>query len=1070
MAWTCEVCGEELAAKKTLKDHHRIHTGEKPFECRWKGCEKKFRLRHHRDKHEKTTSPHRHCDEFVEYASHLTNEFLSMAERSQPMPFTNPNSSDRFSHPANPHVDFESQVRGHPIQHHDNQQGPPANFSYELETNFAPKQYEDCITRVVLNIAGNLESMAENWTPEEWGNRRRIVLFRKTQKGSTVNATCQPVGVNERPTNGICISCIWWAEKGECYVTSVDTIHLLEQLVAAPNRFSVEEKDRIRRNLEGFHPKTVSETKPDSEEFFKIIMGFPNPKPRNIERDIKVYPWRILGGALKKILGKYSISPSDTVPALNIVPGQRVLLPPQTSTTSQQACPVTELLQEFEQFATDPSNLAPEAEMLIDDYPSAFHAELVNGNILPEGSWYDYLESQPAQSHKAPDADMEQQKEGIQSDYVSVCESLAQRDAPVDPVLLLDAEIDSNSKQAAIPRVSTEGVFDYPHCTRTSGDVRDYGHGKIDGRTNDAPQLRTSTIPRKTGTNSNCHTSDQAVLKIAGNLESMAENWTPEESTNCRRIVVFHRTQKGSILNTTFESLNINSQFDGRACVSCIWWAGQGECYITSADIILLAEYLVDAKESFTSKEATIIRSKLDMFYPITVSAKDLGSQGFHKIVVGFSHPEPFLSRKKRVKVYLWNELESALESALKVIITKRYGFGLGSTRANPRPPRYLMSRPQTLNSTSLHMGPSHHAPLSSASFTGLPSSVDQAPPAEDAHETLQQDCVPRAEAAAPSSANANRIYSDTGERPLKYQGMDCNSISQPQTYLTHVQGTRNSPSTPELELPVLSTSNIIWEVHSEIPHQARPDPDSNLTSPKSESSLPETFIHDESDSDSAESTIVVGARPGHDKQNAPTLPVDKHIDGVDDTYKDNEEKARGSKPSVTYDDDDWGYAIADGKITIHCKNTLLTNFDREVPVRGMCPGVQRILDRIHELFLKGDIKKQQEVEAESEQIHIKGRTRPMTQRNISFSENTEQQQSSEVTYATIDELQKMLPESKGLDLSRISKSELDVILKAVQEVLNTIQQVLITSWIEEAEPAKQLLDEIQRYCSYEWH
>uniref|UniRef100_A0A0D2Y8I3 Uncharacterized protein n=1 Tax=Fusarium oxysporum (strain Fo5176) TaxID=660025 RepID=A0A0D2Y8I3_FUSOF len=299
---------------------------------------------------------------------------------------------------------------------------------------------------------------------------------------------------------------------------------------------------------------------------------------------------------------------------------------------------------------------------------------------------------------------------------------------------------------------------------------------------------------------------------------------------------------------------------------------------------------------------------------------------------------------------------------------------------------------------------------------------------------------------------------------------MDCNRISQPQTYLTHLQGTQNFPSTPELELPVLSTSNIIREVHSEIPHQARPDPDSNLTSPKSKSSLPETFIHDESDSDSAEGTIVVGARPGQDKQNAPTLPVDKHIDGVDDTYKDNEEKPRGSKPSVTYDDDDWGYAIADGKITIHCKNTLLTNFDREVPVRGMCPGVQRILDRIHELFLKGDIKEQQEVEAESEQIHIKGRSRPMTQRNISFSENTEQQQSSEVTYATIDELQKMLPESKGLDLSRISKSELDVILKAVQEVLNTIQQVLITSWIEEAEPAKQLLDEFQCYSTYEWH
>jgi hypothetical protein len=34
-------------------------------------------------------------------------------------------------------------------------------------------------------------------------------------------------------------------------------------------------------------------------------MGFPNPKPRNIEKDVKVFPWEVLGSALKKIIGKY---------------------------------------------------------------------------------------------------------------------------------------------------------------------------------------------------------------------------------------------------------------------------------------------------------------------------------------------------------------------------------------------------------------------------------------------------------------------------------------------------------------------------------------------------------------------------------------------------------------------------------------------------------------------------------------------------------------------------------------------------------------------------------------------
>lgn len=200
-------------------------------------------------------------------------------------------------------------------------------------------------SKAVLKINGKLDTMAENWTQEEWDNRRRIVLFRKTQQGSTLSASFRAVPVNERPPNTICISCIWWAEKGECFVTSVDTIHLLEQLVASPNRFSVEEKNRIRRNLEGFHPLTVSKAKTDSEEFFKIIMGFPNPKPRNIEKDVKVFPWKILEPALKKIIGKYSASPSSTLPPSSMMtpvsaaPYAPLPTPPGHGMASQQSLP-----------------------------------------------------------------------------------------------------------------------------------------------------------------------------------------------------------------------------------------------------------------------------------------------------------------------------------------------------------------------------------------------------------------------------------------------------------------------------------------------------------------------------------------------------------------------------------------------------------------------------------------------------------------------------------------------------------------------------------------------------------
>lgn len=160
-------------------------------------------------------------------------------------------------------------------------------------------------TKAILKINGDLESMASNWTSEECESGRRLVLFNKKQSGSTLSITFKAVSASERPPNSICISCIYWAEKRECFVTSVDTISLLEQLVAAPGRFLVDEKNRIRRNLEGFRPLTVSKAKADSEEFFKVIMGFPNPRPRNIEKDVKVFPWKILAPALKKIISKY---------------------------------------------------------------------------------------------------------------------------------------------------------------------------------------------------------------------------------------------------------------------------------------------------------------------------------------------------------------------------------------------------------------------------------------------------------------------------------------------------------------------------------------------------------------------------------------------------------------------------------------------------------------------------------------------------------------------------------------------------------------------------------------------
>lgn len=174
-------------------------------------------------------------------------------------------------------------------------------------TPFNPYAVSYGTAKAQLQIDGDLNTMANGWTSDECAAGRRLVQFRRSQSGSTITATFEAVTPEERIPNSICVSCIWWQEKNQAYVTSVDTISLLESLVAV--RFTVEEKNRIRRNLEGFRPETVSKIKTESEDFFKLIMGFPNPKPRNIEKDVKVFPWRILGTALKKIIGKYASPP-----------------------------------------------------------------------------------------------------------------------------------------------------------------------------------------------------------------------------------------------------------------------------------------------------------------------------------------------------------------------------------------------------------------------------------------------------------------------------------------------------------------------------------------------------------------------------------------------------------------------------------------------------------------------------------------------------------------------------------------------------------------------------------------
>ncbi|KAI8048157.1 uncharacterized protein B0P05DRAFT_481107 [Gilbertella persicaria] len=167
------------------------------------------------------------------------------------------------------------------------------------------------LSKANLKITGDLMEMTWNWTPDEWAHGRRLVQFWRRQNGDMPEGDVESIRKKEEnESNSLVVSCIHWQEKNDYFITSVDCIYLLEGIIGV--QFTVEEKNRIRRNLEGFRPLTVSKCKPECAEFFKLIMSFPHPKPRNIEKDVKVFPWKTLPNALRKIIRKYTPSYSST--------------------------------------------------------------------------------------------------------------------------------------------------------------------------------------------------------------------------------------------------------------------------------------------------------------------------------------------------------------------------------------------------------------------------------------------------------------------------------------------------------------------------------------------------------------------------------------------------------------------------------------------------------------------------------------------------------------------------------------------------------------------------------------
>ncbi|KAI0305422.1 hypothetical protein B0F90DRAFT_1815057 [Multifurca ochricompacta] len=158
--------------------------------------------------------------------------------------------------------------------------------------------------KIFLEFAEDPTDLGKNLTEEELRLRRRLVRFLCKQDGDTLRISFHTIRQEDYDERLLVISCIYREDIHETCFTSVDVIRLVGYLVQA--NFNADERSRIRRNLEFLHPITVSKTRMAS--LFQLLMDFPAPKPRNIEKDLKVFKWDTLVDGLNKVMEKYSFA------------------------------------------------------------------------------------------------------------------------------------------------------------------------------------------------------------------------------------------------------------------------------------------------------------------------------------------------------------------------------------------------------------------------------------------------------------------------------------------------------------------------------------------------------------------------------------------------------------------------------------------------------------------------------------------------------------------------------------------------------------------------------------------
>ncbi|KAJ9137695.1 hypothetical protein NKR23_g8978 [Pleurostoma richardsiae] len=164
--------------------------------------------------------------------------------------------------------------------------------------------------KVRLCVVDDLDSMAYGWTPQELNQKRRIVMFEGTQTADVLTVSFRAATVADQLPSGIFVSCIWWADKRACFLTSADTVRLLEGLLQIS--YTKGEKDRMRSLFQSFRPHTVSKNERKTHDFFRVLRSFGEPKPYHSARPTKLLRWKDLTRVLRELVDLHEVSGPPT--------------------------------------------------------------------------------------------------------------------------------------------------------------------------------------------------------------------------------------------------------------------------------------------------------------------------------------------------------------------------------------------------------------------------------------------------------------------------------------------------------------------------------------------------------------------------------------------------------------------------------------------------------------------------------------------------------------------------------------------------------------------------------------